>query len=286
MKNYVIREMNFFYDDYYRYNKQYSQTRVYSKYEDYEKAKEELKCLEIQKMKQIEPSLFFHLHDFNKTKEKLTLYFKSEFGIEITDWRDYNDINRVPKYANENQILAIKEILNVDFFKILEFETGIIFYKPIMNNLFWGKEFSDLERVPNNIFELEYTDGHAFFNSQEDAFVNIPKMIHHWFLYYSREIKGIYGKIEELSDKPNELRLFLKSSESIKYNDLQHRIEFESYGSKNEIIELAKLIDLLVEKPYDLLPISYEDAKKCSYYYRYDIQGPDGDYKHYYTDGH
>jgi hypothetical protein len=286
MKNYIIREMNFFYDDYYSYNAQYSQTRVCSKHEDYEKAKEELEYLEIQKMKGrgFEPSLFFHFHDFYKTKEALTAYFKDEFKIEITDWNDYNDINRVPKYADKNQILAIKEILNVDFFKILEFEDEIIFYKPIMNNLFWGKEFNNLDRVPNNVFESEDTNGHAFFNSKEDALINIPKMIYHWFHYYPREIKGLYGTIEELSERPDELRIFLESSESVKYNELQQRIVLESYGGKNEITELVKMIDLLVEKPYNLLPISYEDARKCSYYYRYDHIGPDGDFKHYYTD--
>jgi hypothetical protein len=283
MHNYVLRATNFFYDDNYSFNSQYSHWRIHSRYDNLETATATHAKLEIEAMRQTEPYLFCDLHggysNYEATRKILSDYLKEELNLEVDD--SERKCFQLPRSVTDNQVLEIKNILNVQFYKMIAFQDDIIFYKPIMNESFWGQEFASLDK--GSIFEMEYK-GYAFFNSKEDAILNIPKIVNYWIATYSQELKldGLNGKIEELCEYPLELIEFLEKSENFKYNATDNKIELRSYGIDRDNIELTKLIDLLVKKPYELLSISYQEALTLGYLGKnYDDPGPYGNYYYY-----
>ncbi|GAB3516459.1 hypothetical protein [Emticicia fontis] len=280
MSNYVLRATNFFYDDHYTFDPKYTHWRIHSKYDNLEsaiKAKEEL---EVKAMREYEPFLFFELHGYNKyeaTKKQVDEYLLKEFNL-IVDDSERKEF-KIPRSASKAQALAIKAILNVDFYKLIEFKVDIIFYKPIMNESFWGKSFMDLCKP--NIFEIEYK-GYAFFDSEEDATLNTPKILKYWLGEYSKNIYGLCGTLEELSQKPLELKELLENSKDLMYNSADKRIEIKDYWIKRNSSDLIQLINLLTSKPYELVPISYEAAQRLGYLGRGEAgSGPYGDGYHY-----
>lgn len=286
MHNYVLRATNFFSDDHYIFSPEYSHWRIHSKYDNLEIATQAHGKLEIEAMRQLEPYLFCSLHgytNYQTTRKILSDYLKEELNLEVDD--SERKCFQLPKNITDNQVLEIKNILNVQFYKMIEFQDDIIFYKPVVNELFWGQEFVSLGK--DDIFEMEYK-GYAFFNSKEDAILNIPKIINYWITTYSKELKldGLNGKVEELSEYPLELIEFLEKSENFKYNVTDNKIELRSYGINRDNIGLTKLIDLLIEKPYKLLAISYEEALTLGYRLKDHYNpGPYGNYCHYGTEG-
>ena len=275
---YVLRATNFFYDDSYTHDTKYSHWRIHSKYDNLEFARTKHQQLEIETMRKFEPYLFCELDEhinYETTHKRLSDYIEKEFNLQVDD--SERKIFFIPQNATDNQVLEIKHILNVEFYKMIEFIGDIIFYKPVMNESFWGQEFVNLKKP--NIFEREYK-GYAFYNSKEDATLNIPKILNYWIATYSQKLRltGLNGKVEELSERQFELVQFLEKSENFRYNLIDGKIEIKGYSINNDNKELIELINLLVEKPYELLTISYEEARRLGYLGKtHEGDGPYGD---------
>lgn len=240
---YAIRRIDYQYGDDWMYNcgeAEYIET-FYSK-EEAQKRIDELERKEYRKLEIIQ-YLFAETNPWEKSKS-LDEYLKQEFKISIKTSTDfgYNEAFKIPKNASDNQVDKIREIVNISFYTLIEFQEDNPQFIVVGLNLGYLEESN-----------IRKSLGERFNTADEALDKALSNLLHGMKCYYGSQ-SCFYGKsLDELSEIPLVLEKYLASCENWHYES-GSRINAKVFDEKTKE-ELKGLIPLLKSKPFEIKEI-------------------------------
>lgn len=258
MKKFVIRHIGWIFDDdWYNFDKESSIQGVYNSKEEAIKKKRSLDYESF-----LSHSFYLHQYQYNYNwqkeeakfidVQKIAIYLSKKLNVhkhQIIDRKSnqFKNHNNILSKTTEDHVAEILNITNLEFFRIIEFDSeDIFFYYTKKNPDLWESKFDPYSY--NNLDHFYYYVDESFVSNKrisktikecyEIAITDTSEGIVYKLIQYS----PIQGDLDELSNTPSILESIIEQSKNISYDSDKKIILFKKELTADELMALDAVL--------------------------------------------